>query len=577
MYQNHPNRNFCYVFWLYFEKYSRFTLAFPKTSVTLQKLQATMVKRILIIILALLLCADCTNRGATLAFEQIDEEIEDNREAGLKHVISLMKSIDRYDQHGRMQLELLRYKAEDKCYVPHLSDSLISEVRDYFEEHGNSYEKVLAYYYTGCTYRDMGDYPLAATWIDKAEAAMESQSMSRKDSAVLSNICGQSSQICYMAGMYEEALRKIKLSFNIKEALGTADFWDYADMGRMAFHNDSIALASRFYRLSAADLMRRGLDTRYMDFAGELLGFFVNTGDSSMSKKLAHAITESDDDIKHANVLSALADYYAKTEHDENLAMHYYLLALDAETDHRRKAELCKSISLVLHEKGNDKDAVRYILHHFAMADSAAIDARRAETQAALVRRHIEEIKEARQYKKDAEYKNSFQLYTYISCALALLCVILALLLVLRRRHRSYQHNIESLSGENVKIKEEKAILEQTLQTEARLRAACSHDIADVISCLRKLAESPHEKMGEEAWGMVLDAVDRQYPDFRKAIMRLHGEFDIKELMLIYMMKLEFSKADISRITKTSKSTISRRCQQIEAKLGMPLEDFFAI
>ena len=47
MCQNHPNRNFCYAFWLYFEKYSRFTLAFPKTSVTLQKLQATMVKRIL--------------------------------------------------------------------------------------------------------------------------------------------------------------------------------------------------------------------------------------------------------------------------------------------------------------------------------------------------------------------------------------------------------------------------------------------------------------------------------------------------------------------------------------------------
>ena len=76
---------------------------------------------------------------------------------------------------------------------------------------------------------------------------------------------------------------------------------------------------------------------------------------------------------------------------------------------------------------------------------------------------------------------------------------------------------------------------------------------------------------------MVLDAVDRQYADFRKAIMRLHGEFDIKELIFIYLMKLEFSKADISRITKTSKSTISRRCQQIEAKLGMPLEDFFAI
>lgn len=532
-----------------------------------------MVRSILITIIAALLCAGCTNNHSTLPFEQIDEEIEASPEAGLEHVKSLMKSIDKHNQHVRMQLKLLLYKAEDKCYVPHHSDSLISALRDYFEEHGNGYEKTLTYYYTGCTYRDMGDYPLAATWIDKAEAAMESQSMSRKDSAVLSNICGQSSQICYMAGMYEEALHKIKLSFNIKDALRTADFWDYADMGRMAFHNDSIALASRFYRLSATDLMRRGFNAENMDFAGELLGFFVNIGDSSMSKKLAHAITESDDDTKYANVLSALADYYAKIEHDENLAMHYYLLALDAETDHRRKAELCKSISLVLHEKGNDKDAVRYILHHFAMADSAAIDARRAETQAALVRRHIEEIKEARQYRKDAEYKTSFQLYTYISCALALLCVILALLLVLRRRHMSYQHNIKSLSGENMKIKEEKTILEQTLQTETRIRTACAHDITEVITRLNRLAESLHEKMEEDAWSMVFDAVDRQYPDFRNRILTLHSGFDIKELIFIYLMKLGFRKADISRITKSSKSSVSRRFQQIEDKLGVPIEN----
>ena len=72
---------------------------------------------------------------------------------------------------------------------------------------------------------------------------------------------------------------------------------------------------------------------------------------------------------------------------------------------------------------------------------------------------------------------------------------------------------------------------------------------------------------------MVLDAVDRQYPDFRKAIMRLHGEFDIKELIFIYLMKLGFRKADISRITKSSKSSVSRRFRQIEDKLGMPIEN----
>ena len=137
----------------------------------------------------------------------------------------------------------------------------------------------------------------------------------------------------------------------------------------------------------------------------------------------------------------------------------------------------------------------------------------------------------------------------------------------------SYQHNIKSLSGENMKIKEEKTILEQTLQTETRIRTACAHDITEVITRLNRLAESLHEKMEEDAWSMVFDAVDRQYPDFRNRILTLHSGFDIKELIFIYLMKLGFRKADISRITKSSKSSVSRRFQQIEDKLGVPIEN----
>ena len=72
---------------------------------------------------------------------------------------------------------------------------------------------------------------------------------------------------------------------------------------------------------------------------------------------------------------------------------------------------------------------------------------------------------------------------------------------------------------------------------------------------------------------MVFDAVDRQYPDFRNRILTLHSGFDIKELIFIYLMKLGFRKADISRITKSSKSSVSRRFQQIEDKLGVPIEN----
>ena len=152
-------------------------------------------------IMAILILASCTSNGGTFDFEKYDELIETNPEEGLKRVKSLRELQDRYDQHHKMLLELLIYKAEDKCYVTHLSDSLISSMCEYFENHGDNYEKSLAYYYKGCTYRDMGDYPLAATWLGKAESKIESDISSRRDSIVLANICGQCSQVCYMPGI----------------------------------------------------------------------------------------------------------------------------------------------------------------------------------------------------------------------------------------------------------------------------------------------------------------------------------------------------------------------------------------
>lgn len=77
-------------------------------------------------IMAILILASCTSDGGTFDFEKYDELIETNPEEGLKRVKSLRELQGRYDQHHKMLLELLIYKAEDKCYVTHLSDSLIS-------------------------------------------------------------------------------------------------------------------------------------------------------------------------------------------------------------------------------------------------------------------------------------------------------------------------------------------------------------------------------------------------------------------------------------------------------------------
>ncbi|MBR2459040.1 MAG: hypothetical protein IKB39_06995 [Bacteroidaceae bacterium] len=61
----------------------------------------------------------------------------------------------------RMHAELLRGKAMNKAYVNFTTDSVMLEVVDWYERHGNANQKMLAYYVLGCAYRDLGSAPKA--------------------------------------------------------------------------------------------------------------------------------------------------------------------------------------------------------------------------------------------------------------------------------------------------------------------------------------------------------------------------------------------------------------------------------
>lgn len=61
----------------------------------------------------------------------------------------------------RMHAELLKGKAMNKAYVNFTTDSVMLEVVDWYERHGNANQKMLAYYILGCAYRDLGSAPKA--------------------------------------------------------------------------------------------------------------------------------------------------------------------------------------------------------------------------------------------------------------------------------------------------------------------------------------------------------------------------------------------------------------------------------
>lgn len=80
-----------------------------------------------------------------------------------KKAKEILDSIDRnaLNKQDRYFYDLMSIKVADKMFITHTSDSLITEVLDYYSDDKKSEEYLESLYYTGRVYNDLGDYPTA--------------------------------------------------------------------------------------------------------------------------------------------------------------------------------------------------------------------------------------------------------------------------------------------------------------------------------------------------------------------------------------------------------------------------------
>lgn len=84
-----------------------------------------------------------------------------------------LEALDSIDYAGlsssnRHFYDLLSIKANDKAYIRHTSDSLILDVMDYYSSRNDEAMYAEALYYGGRVYSDLGDYPSALKYYQKA-------------------------------------------------------------------------------------------------------------------------------------------------------------------------------------------------------------------------------------------------------------------------------------------------------------------------------------------------------------------------------------------------------------------------
>ncbi len=164
----------------------------------------------------LFLWTGCHSSSNRRLLRSIDTTLTHNPSYAKKRLDSLRTSAAKFSTRDRMYYHLLLTDAQNKLFILLQEDSLMKSVADWYETHGNDEEKTRAWYLLGCTYRDLGEYPLAIDYLLRAEE-------STRDDSTRWKITGQLCDCYSSAGFPRRALEEARKLLQLSMRHGTLD------------------------------------------------------------------------------------------------------------------------------------------------------------------------------------------------------------------------------------------------------------------------------------------------------------------------------------------------------------------
>ena len=131
---------------------------------------------------------------------------------------SLYRNEAEMGNHFRMQVLLHRTEAQNKLFTQFPSDSIQTELVDYFDRHGTRNERMLAHYLLGCVLSDLGDSPEA---LQAFYDAIEMADTTRTDCDLytLRVVYGQMAMLYHNQNLPNDEIRALQRYINLTEKL----------------------------------------------------------------------------------------------------------------------------------------------------------------------------------------------------------------------------------------------------------------------------------------------------------------------------------------------------------------------
>ena len=531
-------------------------------------------------------------------------------EAAPQRAMMLIDSLEgesAMNKSRHMKLLLLKAKVRNKLAMPMSTDSL-KYIADYFDKHGDSNERMLAYYIIGCVYQRSQDAPMALQYFHEAAAKADTTDSSC-DFLTLHRIHVWSAEILKNQRAISDAFHENSLAFKYamkaKDTLNAIITYEQkANIYKLKGNIDSvISIREKLYGLYSKYGYKR--ETAYS--LGPLIDIYAKRGNISKAKHaldLYEKMSERFD--KYGKIKKGLEIFYA-------IKGYYYLSINDYDSARLCFDKCLKTTSNYPNDFGYSYEGLTELYKKLHRPDSVAkyseLTRQMSDTiYARMSTEHLQQMQAMynyNRYRQTAEEAEKDALRTkYISIIIIMAIMAAAIggalavrTYIMRKRRarvneiKEYKRKINELemskaelesinNGLNVEVNrmiEEKTKKIDILKTEYEKNFNNVKD-KDLFECepiviqIRWKARKTTKPMDKDE----ISRLKELFKDYRP-LSNWENTLNNNEYLICLLVRLDFVPAEICILTDLSSSNISnirkRLLEKMTGREGSP-KDF---
>ena len=514
-------------------------------------------------------------------------------EAAPQRAMTLIDSLEgesAMNKSRHMKLLLLKAKVRNKLAMPMSTDSL-KYIADYFDKHGDSNERILAYYIIGCVYQRSQDAPMALQYFHEAATKADTTDSSC-DFLTLHRIHVWSAEILKNQRAISDAFHENSLAF--KYAMKAKD-----TLSAIITYEQKANIYSKQYLIDSVISIREKLYGLYSKYGykreaayslGPLIDIYAKRGNISKAKHALDVYEKMSGRFdKYGNIKKGLEVHYA-------IKGYYYLSINDYDSARLCFDKCLKTTSNYPNDFGYSYEGLTELYKKLHRPDSVAkySELTRQMTDSFYARMSTEHLQQMQamynynRYRQTAEEAEKDALRTkYISIIIIMAIMAAAIggalavrtYIIRKRRARvneikEYKRSISELKKarreldiltENRQTRMESLIKEKEEEIERLQKEKAEYekkkDIAarmtlfadePVVRILRRHAEKEHVMMSGEERKMLISLFDSY-----EEISRLKAVLSESEYELCLLVKLGFAPSQINMLTGRSLQDIA--------------------